>query len=167
MTAGKSWKGQSMPWHIHLQTISEMSSYLDLPWVMVLHWFLSLTTNAGPQPPSKLPSPPHPMGSWESLRAQVSTTNPWHPWIFFSTFFPLFLILSVFWALHSSPYSPGYHHCTLRAPPSPAGIICFTGHFSPFHGHSCVPPALLCHHGTLVSKCRHTGLPYQGRVRVR
>lgn len=101
---------------------------------MGLHWFLSLITNAGPQPPPKTPPPtPHLWIHGNLLRAQVSTTSPVTSMDVFPLSAQRVLILSVFWVLYSSPHSPWvpplYSPGTI---PSPPGVICMWG-------HSCVP----------------------------
>lgn len=55
---------------------------------MVFHWFSSLTASAGPQPFKALLTTLPPRDFWESLKAHVSTTSPWHPWICFPFVFP-------------------------------------------------------------------------------
>lgn len=121
------------------------------------------------QDPSLLQnSSPHPtpMDSWESLKGTSLNNQPMTSMDVFPLSPQLFLILSVFWALYSSPHSPGYHHCTLRAPPSPPGVICFTGQLFPLQGAPAVSPQVLtCHHRTYCQSA-NMGLPSQGQVRV-
>lgn len=120
-----------------------MYSCIDLSWVMVFHWFLSLTTNC--RTPASfnalLPTPlPWISGSLQGHKSQ-QLTGGIHGF-FFLTFFccsssPVY---SEHHYIHSPAYSLGYLHCTFWDLPSPPGIFCFIGHFFPFHWHGCLPP---------------------------
>ena len=101
-----------------------------------------------------------PMDSWESLKGTSLNNEPVTSMDVFPLSPQLFLILSVLWVLYSSPHSPGYHHCALRAPPSPPGVMCMWG-------HSCVPPGTHLPPQNLLSKCQRGAAlsgPSQGAV---